>query len=88
MPVIGGMGGPTWYRGVVSGGNPICSFRRFFAKMCRFTTIQNITDRRHAVPKARPYGRPKMAELVSTHSGSYDAVSRNEVPFGNLDNDQ
>jgi len=22
------MGGPNWYRGVVSGGNRICSFRR------------------------------------------------------------
>ena len=26
----GGMGGPNWYRGVVSGGKYICSFRRTF----------------------------------------------------------
>jgi len=38
------MGGPSWYRGVVSGGYPICSFRQFLAKMYRFATIQNVTD--------------------------------------------
>ena len=38
------MGGPNWYRGVVSGGYPICSFRQFLAKMYRFATIQNVTD--------------------------------------------
>ena len=58
------MGGPSWYRGVVSGGYPICSFRQFLARMCRFATIQNVTDRqttttttddddrRHWIPKA------------------------------------
>ena len=40
------MGGPSWYRGVVSGGYPICSFRQFLARMCHFATIQNVTDRR------------------------------------------
>jgi len=44
------------------GGYPICSFRQFLARMCRFATIQNVTDgqtddddddaRRHWVPKA------------------------------------
>jgi len=51
------MGGPSWYRGVVAGGYPICSFRQFLARMCRFATIQNDTDRRqtdrrHSVSKA------------------------------------
>ena len=38
-------------------GNTICSFRQFLAKLCRFATIQNVTDddrqtdRRHSVPK-------------------------------------
>ena len=45
-PVRGGMGGPTWYPLVVSGGNPICSFRQFLAKTYRFARIQNVTDRR------------------------------------------
>ena len=38
------MGGPNLYRGVVSGDNPICSFRQFLARMYRFATIQNVTD--------------------------------------------
>jgi len=37
-------GGPNWYRGVVSGGYSICSFRQFLAKMCHFATIQNVSD--------------------------------------------
>jgi len=45
-PVRGGMGGPNWYPLVVSGGNPICSFRQFLAKTYRFASIQNVTDRR------------------------------------------
>jgi len=44
--VRGEMGRATWYLGVVSGGNPICSFRQVFAKTYRFATIQNITDDR------------------------------------------
>jgi len=32
------------YRGVVSGGYSICSFREILAKMYRFATIQNVTD--------------------------------------------
>jgi len=59
MPVRGGMGGPTWYRGVVSGAILFALSDSFFAKTYRFATIQNVTDdrqtdRRHAVPKARP----------------------------------
>ena len=40
------MGGPNWYPLVVSGGNPICSFRQFLAKTYRFARIQNVTDDR------------------------------------------
>jgi len=47
------MRGPNWYRGVVSGGNPIWSFRQFLAKMCRFATIQNVTDRRQTTWRAK-----------------------------------
>ena len=58
------MGGPNWYRGVVSGGYPICGFRQFLARMCRFATIQNVTDRQTTTTddigyQRRPYGRPK-----------------------------
>ena len=58
------MGGPSWYRGVVSVGYPICSFRQFLARMCRFATIQNVTDRQTTTTtddigyQRRPYGRP------------------------------
>ena len=44
FPLRDEWGGPNWYRGVVSGGYPICSFRQFLARMCRFATIQNVTD--------------------------------------------
>jgi len=44
IPVTRGIGRPNWYRGVVSGGYPICSFTEFLATMYRFTTIQNVTD--------------------------------------------
>jgi len=57
--------GPNWYCGVVSGGNPICSFRQFLARMCRFATIQNVTDdddRRHRLD----YSRPKKSAYGST----------------------
>jgi len=58
------MGGPSWYRGVVSGGYPICSFRQFLASMCRFATIQIVTDDRRQTTdeigyQRRPNGRPK-----------------------------
>jgi len=58
------MGGPNWYRGVVSGGNPIRSFRQFLARMCRFATIQNVTDDDDRQTDDMPwhrldYGRPK-----------------------------
>ena len=51
-------GGSELVSWVVSGGYPICSFRQFLARMCRFATIQNVTDgqtdddRRHWIPKA------------------------------------
>ena len=48
---------PNWYRGVVSGGYPICSFRQFLATMYHFATIQIVTDddvRLHAVTSAQP----------------------------------
>ena len=52
-----GMGGLNRYCGIVSGGNTICSFRQFLAKTYRFATVQNVADRRHTVPKARPIVR-------------------------------
>ena len=63
-PLKGWMGGPSWYRGVVSGGYPICSFRQFLARMCRFATIQIVTDDDDRQTddigyQRRPYGRPK-----------------------------
>ena len=55
---------------LVSGGYPICSFRQFLARMCRFATIQNVTDRQTTTTtttttddigyQRRPYGRPKI----------------------------
>jgi len=61
--------GPNWYRGVVSGGYPIRSFRQFLAKMYRFATIQNVTDRQDKQTTCRDigstftkYGRPKISE--------------------------
>ena len=77
------MGGPSWYRGVVSGGYPICSFRQFLARMCRFATIQNVTDRqtdddddddrRHWIPKA-PVRSAKNVGAI-TRTGAVIAIT-------------
>ena len=66
------MGGPNWYRGVVSGGYPMCSFRQFLAKMYRFATIQNVTDGQTTMTTdymlwhRLDYGRPKSCERILT----------------------
>ena len=78
------MGGPSFYRGVVSGGYPICSFRQFLARMCRFATIQIVTDGRQTDDigyQRRPYGRPKSVRikvLVSREVLDYSLVYSTE----------
>jgi len=78
------MGGPSWYRGVVSGGYPICSFRQFLARMCRFATIQIVTDDDDDVRRCQTtcrnigstftkYGRPKIKQEM-TAVGDYYRV--------------
>jgi len=63
-------------------GNPICSFRQFFAKTYRFATIQNVTqtddrtDRRHIVPKARPI---RLAKNVSLFLLVFDVLTKSII---------
>jgi len=70
---------------------PIHSFRQFLARMYRFTTIQNVTDRRqtrdrktdrrHSVPKARPI----VQSAKNQGLGQYDAEPHySTLPFWQL----
>jgi len=83
------MGGPSWYRGVVSGGYPICSFRQFLARMCRFATIQIVTDRQTTTDdigyQRRPNGRPKRQKSLIKHL-NYTGWARKTGLFLKVDN--